>query len=270
MGRATAPMIAREGAKAIGCDVHLTGAASALEEVKTAGGDVASLHPWNLTDPAQCQALVDLAITRWGQIDVLFNNAAMAYFGLLDLLIKAAWLHLKNNGDAIINTALISGILGMTRHIAMEGEKLHYNNPTPRRTGEEIWESTPYTNAADIVAEVVMDQQATGMQKFLGDRRSIRQIADAFQDAYNEGPQLECLGSLDELYKTMHAKREEDPQNKAAYIPLFYHYYCTSGQTHLGVDMNTLPYPGLKRVTFDDFLRTHGIDDLAGAAKALA
>ncbi|KAH7142938.1 hypothetical protein B0J13DRAFT_585594 [Dactylonectria estremocensis] len=109
-------------------------------------------------------------------------------------------------------------------------------------TGEEIWESTPYTNAADFVA----------------------------QDAYNERPQLECLGSLDELHKMMHAKRAEDPQNKAAYIPLFYHYYCTSGQTHLGVDMNTLPYPGLKRVTFDDFLRTHGIGDLAGAAKALA
>ncbi|KAH7110678.1 hypothetical protein EDB81DRAFT_849113 [Dactylonectria macrodidyma] len=128
-------------------------------------------------------------------------------------------------------------------------------------TGDEIWESTPYTNAADFVAEVVMDQQATGMQKFLGDRKSIRQIADAFQDAYNERPQLECLGSLDELYKIMHAKREEDLQNKAPYIPL---------QTHLGVDMNTLPYPGLKRVTFNDFLRTHGIDYLAGAAKALA
>ncbi|WP_333723727.1 SDR family NAD(P)-dependent oxidoreductase [Agrobacterium tumefaciens] len=160
MGRAAALMFAREGAKVIGCDVYPAGAESIVEEVRAAGGDMVSLHPCNLTDPLQCQALVDLAIETYGRIDVLYNNAAMAYFGwfgelsdedwhktlneeinLVYLLTKAAWPHLKKNGGAIVNTASISGwqglktlpgiahstakggILGMTRHLAMEGGK---------------------------------------------------------------------------------------------------------------------------------------------------
>ena len=158
MGRAAALQFAGEGARVVGCDVYPEGAAAIVEEVKAAGGEMVSLHPCNLTDPAQCQALVDLAVGTWGGIDVLYNNAAMAYFGwfgelsdedwhktlneeinLVYLLTKAAWPHLKKNGGAIVNTASISGwqglkplpgiahstakggILGMTRHLAMEG-----------------------------------------------------------------------------------------------------------------------------------------------------
>lgn len=158
MGRAAALVFAREGAKVVGCDVYPAGAKSIVEEVRAAGGEMVSLHPCNLTDPVQCQALVDLAIDTWGRIDVLYNNAAMAYFGwfgelsdddwnktmneeinLVYLLTKAAWPHLKENGGAIVNTASISGwqglkplpgiahstakggILAMTRHLAMEG-----------------------------------------------------------------------------------------------------------------------------------------------------
>ena len=43
-----------------------------------------SLHPCQLTKPADCQALVDLAVDTFGRIDVLFNNAAMAYFNWIE------------------------------------------------------------------------------------------------------------------------------------------------------------------------------------------
>ena len=51
----------------------------------------------DLTDAKQCQALVDFAVGTCGKIDVLFNNAAMAYFGYAtgaDLLVDGgmtAW-----------------------------------------------------------------------------------------------------------------------------------------------------------------------------------
>jgi NAD(P)-dependent dehydrogenase (short-subunit alcohol dehydrogenase family) len=43
-----------------------------------------SLQPCDLTKPADCQALVDVAVNSYGRIDVLFNNAAMAYFNWLE------------------------------------------------------------------------------------------------------------------------------------------------------------------------------------------
>ncbi len=158
MGRAAALLFAREGAKVVGCDVHEENAVETLEAVRAEGGVMVSLQPCNLTDANQCQGLIDLAIAEFGQIDVVFNNAAMAYFGWIDelaaedwyrtineevhlvfLLTQAAWPHLAKRGGAIVNMASVSaqttfgtlpgiahstakgGIVAMTRHLAMEG-----------------------------------------------------------------------------------------------------------------------------------------------------
>jgi len=43
-----------------------------------------SLQPCHLTEPSECQALVDLAERGYGRIDVLFNNATTAYFNWLE------------------------------------------------------------------------------------------------------------------------------------------------------------------------------------------
>jgi NAD(P)-dependent dehydrogenase (short-subunit alcohol dehydrogenase family) len=156
MGRAAAILFASEGARVIGCDVNVESAIETMRLVKAARGDMVSLQPCDLTDAKQCQALV--AVSPYGQIDVLFNNAAMAYFGWIDqmpdedwyktitqelhlvfLLTKAAWPELAMRGGSIINTASVSARLGfkvlpglahaaakgaivsMTRHMAMEG-----------------------------------------------------------------------------------------------------------------------------------------------------
>lgn len=44
-----------------------------------------------------------------------------------------------------------------------------------------------------------------------GDRKSIHQIADVINTVYGFKPEVETLGSLDELYKRMHALRKEYP-----------------------------------------------------------
>jgi NAD(P)-dependent dehydrogenase (short-subunit alcohol dehydrogenase family) len=159
MGRAAAIRFAAEGARVIGCDVNVE---SALETIRLVtadgGGEMASLQPCDLTDAKQCRELVEFALSTYGKIDVLFNNAAMAYFGWIDqmaeedwyktinqelhlvfLLTKAAWPELAKRGGSIINTASVSAHLGfkvlpglahsaakgaivsMTRHLAMEG-----------------------------------------------------------------------------------------------------------------------------------------------------
>jgi NAD(P)-dependent dehydrogenase (short-subunit alcohol dehydrogenase family) len=118
------------------------------------------VQPCHLTEPADCRALVDLAVGTFGRVDVLFNLAAISYFnwfeditdgewdrarrGEVDLvfyLTRAAWPHLKASGGVVVNMASLNaslsfkilpslahttnkaGIIGMTRQLAAEGRE---------------------------------------------------------------------------------------------------------------------------------------------------
>ena len=72
MGRAAALAFAREGASVVGCDVTVV----TVGMVHASGGTMVSLQPCRLNDPAQCARLVELAVSEFGRIDVLYNLAA--------------------------------------------------------------------------------------------------------------------------------------------------------------------------------------------------
>src|ERR1700729_2622175 len=84
MGRATALAFAREGALLVGCDVAVEPAEETLGAVRAAGGQMVSLQPCRLSDPAECAKLVELAVSEFGRIDVLFNLAGRSHFGWLE------------------------------------------------------------------------------------------------------------------------------------------------------------------------------------------
>jgi NAD(P)-dependent dehydrogenase (short-subunit alcohol dehydrogenase family) len=135
-------------------------AEATVEMVQAGGGQMVSMQPCRLTNPAECEALVELAVRTFGRIDVLFNLAGVSYFnwleditdqewdrarrGEVDLvfyLTRAAWPHLKTSGGVIINMASLNaslsfkilpslahttnkaGVIGMTRQLAMEGRE---------------------------------------------------------------------------------------------------------------------------------------------------
>jgi NAD(P)-dependent dehydrogenase (short-subunit alcohol dehydrogenase family) len=160
MGRAAALAFAREGASVVGCDLNADSAEATVQVVRGEGGTMESLQPCRLSNAAECQALVDFAVRKFGRIDVLFNNAAMAYFNWLEditdeewdrnrreevdlvfYLTRAAWPHLKSSRGVLVNTASLTalmsfknlgslahttakaGIIGMTRQLAMEGRE---------------------------------------------------------------------------------------------------------------------------------------------------
>ena len=160
MGRATALTFAREGAKVVGCDVSVETAKATVEAVRGASGQIVSKQPCRLDDPADCEALVELALGTYGRVDVLVNLAAVAYFnwleditdeewdrarwGEVDLvfyLTRAAWRYLKESRGVVVNMASLNaslsfkilpslahttnkaGIIGMTRQLAMEGRE---------------------------------------------------------------------------------------------------------------------------------------------------
>jgi NAD(P)-dependent dehydrogenase (short-subunit alcohol dehydrogenase family) len=160
MGRATALTFAREGASVVGCDVAVEPAEETVALVKANGGEMVSLQPCILSDPAECARLVDFAVRELGRIDVLFNLAGRSHFGRLEnvsdedwdaarqdevdlifYLTRAAWPQLIAGSGVVVNMASLNGqlsfkslaslshttnkaaIIGMTRQLAMEGSE---------------------------------------------------------------------------------------------------------------------------------------------------
>jgi NAD(P)-dependent dehydrogenase (short-subunit alcohol dehydrogenase family) len=118
-----------------------------------------SMQPCRLDDPADCQALVALALGTYGRIDVLCNFAATAHFNSLEditdeewdrarwaevdvvfYLTREAWPQLKASGGVVVNmsslnaslsfrlpslahTTNTAGIIAMTRELAVEGRE---------------------------------------------------------------------------------------------------------------------------------------------------
>jgi NAD(P)-dependent dehydrogenase (short-subunit alcohol dehydrogenase family) len=160
MGRATALTFAREGALVVGCDVAVEPAEETVELVRAERGQMVSLQPCRLSDPADCARLVDLAVGEFGRIDVLFNLAGRSHFGRLEdvtdedwdaarrdevdlifYLTRAAWPHLIDSKGVVVNMASLNGqlsfktlaslshttnkagIIGMTRQLALEGSE---------------------------------------------------------------------------------------------------------------------------------------------------
>jgi meso-butanediol dehydrogenase / (S,S)-butanediol dehydrogenase / diacetyl reductase len=174
MGRAAALKFASEGAKIIGCDTYPERADAVVAEVVALGGEMASLHPVELSTPEGAKKTMAFAIDRFGGIDILYNNAARAYFepfaemtheifsltmrdevDIIFHMTREAWPHLvARGGGSIINTASISGwvgstgqgavahsaakaaIIGMTRQLAVEGapHKIRANSISPGLT----------------------------------------------------------------------------------------------------------------------------------------
>jgi NAD(P)-dependent dehydrogenase (short-subunit alcohol dehydrogenase family) len=100
LGRAHALCFAAEGAKVVVNDLGPEAEAVA-EEVRAAGGEaVASTH--DITEWASGQALVDLAVERFGGLDVLVNNAGFLRDRALVNMSEEEWdavvaVHLKGH-----------------------------------------------------------------------------------------------------------------------------------------------------------------------------
>lgn len=144
-GRAAAMLFAREGARVVGCDVNPK-AGETAEDVNRAGGEMVSLQPVNLSERDGAETLIAFAVDTFGGIDILYNNAAMAYYGFVpelphelfrdtmrdevDIIFhacRAAWPHLvARGGGSIINTASTAAWLAdpafpMLAHCAAKG-----------------------------------------------------------------------------------------------------------------------------------------------------
>ena len=143
IGRATAVLFAREGAKVAIAYLEEDDDAQITADAIEKEGSEALLHRGDLGDPEVCQALVDKVIDKWGRLDVLVNNAGEQHpdkdvtditveqlqrtfqtniFSMF-YLVQAARPHLKR-GAAIINctsVVMYKGSGGLLDYSATKG-----------------------------------------------------------------------------------------------------------------------------------------------------
>ena len=133
IGRASALLFSRAGARVMLADVREPELARTVADVRAAGGEVASLVA-DLARPDDCAAVVASAVRVFGRLDVVLNNAGvgtMVVGGTVEtiglehwdlahdvnvraiyLVSRAAVPHMRRAGGAIVNIASVSAFRG--------------------------------------------------------------------------------------------------------------------------------------------------------------
>ena len=135
IGRATALIFAREGARLVLGDVAEGGGNETLEMIEKAGGDGLFVKS-DVANEADVEKLVGSAITQFGKLDCAFNNAGIGGAGkltheyslaewnrVISINLTGVWLcmraeiaqMLKQKSGVIVNTSSIMGLTGAIR-----------------------------------------------------------------------------------------------------------------------------------------------------------
>jgi NAD(P)-dependent dehydrogenase (short-subunit alcohol dehydrogenase family) len=93
MGAAEAAMFCAEGAAVVIGDVLDAEGKAVESEITGKGGRIAYIH-LDVTSEADWKAAVDLAVSRFGKLDVLVNNAGIGAHGRVEDTTADAWDHL--------------------------------------------------------------------------------------------------------------------------------------------------------------------------------
>jgi NAD(P)-dependent dehydrogenase (short-subunit alcohol dehydrogenase family) len=130
MGAATARLFAREGAKVVAADLLEAEGTALVAEIEAAGGE-AVFHRLDVGREADWERVVGAAVTAYGRVDVLVNNAGVSGSDP-DLFNTATWdeqmaVNAKSvflgmravipsmqaaGGGSIVNISSISGFVG--------------------------------------------------------------------------------------------------------------------------------------------------------------
>jgi 3(or 17)beta-hydroxysteroid dehydrogenase len=137
IGKSSALLLAKEGAKIIVSDINVSGGREVARQINNEGGeaifiklDVAIEHDWIKA--------VEKILTRFGKLDVLVNNAGISFVSSVEDMTLTSWRHVmsinsdgvflgtkyaigmmkKSGGGSIINISSAAGMVGMNNSSA--------------------------------------------------------------------------------------------------------------------------------------------------------
>ena len=171
IGRAVCRRFAADGARLAATDINGAALRQGLATITTPQAEVLAIENADLTAEADIDRIVDETLKRFGRVDILVNNGAMAYFGWMEdiafdtfrrtvteelevvfRLTRALWNQLiAQGGGAIVNLGSVSGkrayevlpgvahmaakggVIAMTKQMAMEGGRhnIRVNSVSP-------------------------------------------------------------------------------------------------------------------------------------------
>jgi len=129
IGAGTARLFVEEGAQVIVADMQVDAGRALVAEL----GDAARFAEVNVLDEAQVGAAIDLAVSEFGALDIMFNNAGIvgavgrisetpveAWDNTIAILLRGVFFGMKHaarvmmprNSGVIISTASTAGVLG--------------------------------------------------------------------------------------------------------------------------------------------------------------
>jgi 3-oxoacyl-[acyl-carrier protein] reductase len=144
IGRATAQLFAREGAKVVLADLRKLAGRETLDGIKAAGGEAIFVEA-DVSNGDDVKRMIDTCVASFGRIDILYNNAGIAMQrtpieeiddALFDRIIavnvrsvhlgaRHAVPHMKRQGGGVIlNTGSTAGIrprVGASSYAASKG-----------------------------------------------------------------------------------------------------------------------------------------------------
>ena len=140
IGRATALVFAREGAKVVVSDLNVAGSEETVHEIESAGGDAMAIAG-DVSDADDARRMVESTVRAYGRIDVVLNSAGIisdlavlgdavpddpfdrvvaVYDRVLEVNLRGTylicWLAIQqmrqSGGGSIINISSINGVVG--------------------------------------------------------------------------------------------------------------------------------------------------------------
>jgi NAD(P)-dependent dehydrogenase (short-subunit alcohol dehydrogenase family) len=142
IGKASAILLAREGARVGVADFDAAAAEATTEIIREAGGEAISIAG-DVSVESDCARMVEAVSARWGRLDILCNIAGIVLGGILDQTTEKEWnasmdvnlrsIYLcskyaiprmkRSGGGAIVNMASVAGLMGVKNRAAYSASK---------------------------------------------------------------------------------------------------------------------------------------------------
>lgn len=209
IGRAVCELFAQEGASVVVADTDPEGGRETTARIESAGGQ-AVFVPTDVSQEPQVEELVRTALTVYGAINVLVNNAAVFVFGPVEEITDSDWRRtidvnlmgaafcIKHvlpamkaaGGGSIVNIGSIGGfaarpasvpysaskaaVIQLTRNTAMDlaPHQIRVNCVCPGSTLTPAFERLPQLASGDR-EEVLRDMASSNLMKRLADPKEI-------------------------------------------------------------------------------------------------
>ena len=134
IGRATAEVMASEGARVVVCDLDVAGGEKTVRLIRDSGGEAVFVKA-DVSRATEVEALVQSAVEHYGRLDCAYNNAGIHarqkdartaeiseadWDNVMAVNLKGVWLcmkyeilqMLKQGGGSIVNASSMCGLIG--------------------------------------------------------------------------------------------------------------------------------------------------------------